>query len=159
MAKPTHKRTPGALRSTLHVLRNLLLGAAVAIGFTATLMGSSDAVVSSPRPSVDPHVTAMMAKYNCSSQGFGGSVYPQSALLRTSGGRVALVSFERGWAAFKGDRPGTLMAVCLGKKADDKGSRLPAESLAVVAVLALTRWRRRLVVDGDDQDLETTATR
>jgi hypothetical protein len=53
-----------------------------------------------------------MERYECSATGFGSDVIPNSALISHEG-RVKRVSFDRGWAVFTGDRPGTLMAVCL----------------------------------------------
>lgn len=37
---------------------------------------------------------------------------PRSALIRTPTGRLRHVTFARGWSAYRGHAPGTLIAVC-----------------------------------------------
>jgi hypothetical protein len=53
----------------------------------------------------------MIARFRCSTTGFAGREIPASALVRRDG-VVRHVSFEAGWAAYQGTRPGTLVAVC-----------------------------------------------
>ena len=59
----------------------------------------------------DSRVTRLMDRYQCSETGFGSDVIPNSALIHLDG-RAKRVSFDRGWAVFTGEEPGTLMAVC-----------------------------------------------
>ena len=51
--------------------------------------------------------------HRCSFQGFDRKTPVASALIRTSGGNVRVVSFEKGWDIYNGRRPGSLIAVCL----------------------------------------------
>jgi hypothetical protein len=52
-----------------------------------------------------------MDRFECSETGFGPDVIPNSALIHLEG-HVKRVTFDRGWAVFTGEEPGTLMAVC-----------------------------------------------
>jgi hypothetical protein len=58
-------------------------------------------------------VERAVADHRCSFQGFGAQVQAASALIRTSGGNLRVVSFEKGWDVYNGKRPGSLVAVCL----------------------------------------------
>jgi hypothetical protein len=51
-------------------------------------------------------------RLGCSTEGLAPGVVPGHALLRDADGRVRVTTFERGWAAYAGERPGTLVAVC-----------------------------------------------
>ena len=53
------------------------------------------------------------ADQRCSFQGFRRDAPAASALVRTPGGAVHVVSFEAGWDVFTGRHPGRLLAVCL----------------------------------------------
>lgn len=66
---------------------------------------------------VAAQVARLMEAERCSYTGFGADVIPAKALLRTDADTVEVVSFARGWAAYEGRRPGTLVAVCLGRHA------------------------------------------
>ena len=54
-----------------------------------------------------------MQRYRCSTDGFGHSEIPGSAIIRRPRGQVAVVSFDRGWEVFKYDGAASLVAVCL----------------------------------------------
>jgi hypothetical protein len=41
-------------------------------------------------------------------------VIPATAVIRDGAGIIRVVSFDRGWAVFNNERPGVLVAVCLG---------------------------------------------
>lgn len=61
----------------------------------------------------DAHLEAVMERYRCSTEGFGHSEVPGSAIIRRAQGRLAVVSFDRGWEVFRDDGPESLVAVCL----------------------------------------------
>jgi len=61
----------------------------------------------------DAHLEAVMERYRCSTEGFGHSEIPGSAIIRRAQGRLAVVSFDRGWEVFRDDGPESLVAVCL----------------------------------------------
>jgi hypothetical protein len=42
-------------------------------------------------------------------------VIPATAVIRDGAGITRVVSFEHGWAVFNDERPGVLIAVCLGR--------------------------------------------
>ncbi len=64
----------------------------------------------------DTGLAELLARHRCSRTGFGEGVIPGAALLRHLDGHLEVVSFDRGWASFTGDRPGQLVAVCLGER-------------------------------------------
>jgi len=78
-----------------------------------SLPGSGDTVRSSVQTPTDAHLAALMTRYRCSTEGFGHSQIPGSAIIRRADGTVAVVSFDRGWQIFKDDGPSSLVAVCL----------------------------------------------
>ena len=57
-------------------------------------------------------VEKAIRRHRCSVVGFGAGVEPRSALVRREG-KLRHVSFDAGWEVFTGERPGTLIAVCL----------------------------------------------
>ena len=57
----------------------------------------------------------MLERQHCSTTGFGSDVIPAKAVVRRENGVTELVSFEDGWQVFNGQRPGELVAVCLGR--------------------------------------------
>ena len=61
----------------------------------------------------DAHLEAVMERYRCSTEGFEHSEVPGSAIIRRAQGRLAVVSFDRGWEVFRDDGPESLVAVCL----------------------------------------------
>jgi len=107
------------LRTTATSLRTALTAAALTL-----LVGLGAAsVLSAPQPpadqlglSVQDEATSrMMERHHCSTTGFEPEVIPSSAVIRDLAGRVRLVSFDHGWAVFNDERPGELVAVCLGR--------------------------------------------
>jgi hypothetical protein len=85
-------------------------------------------VLTAPQPPADRAGLAvedrpthrLLERHRCSTTGFGPDVVPASAVIRDGKGRLRLVSFDRGWEVFSNERPGTLVAVCLGRP-DDRG--------------------------------------
>jgi hypothetical protein len=59
-----------------------------------------------------------MLEHHCSTTGFGATTLPTAALIKTPRGDLRMVDFSTGWAIYSGQRPGTLVAVCL----DPQGS-------------------------------------
>jgi len=114
---PRHRRTPRRpLRATLATFKGAALGGLL----TIVVVGGQQATGPSARPgsAVEPEahrgaVQQAVVDHHCSYEGFGKKAVPGSALIRTTRGAVRLVSFEVGWDVYNGDRPGTLLAVCL----------------------------------------------
>lgn len=78
-----------------------------------TIFGSEQPAT--PRAQLDlsgKGIDVLIERHGCSKTGFDDGVVPSRALLRHSDGRIEVVSFDRGWASFTGDAPGTLVAVC-----------------------------------------------
>jgi len=83
-------------------------------------------VLTQPQPPAELGLSSrpmdrMLERNNCSLTGFPPEVVPRTAVIRDADGRTRLVSFDRGWAVFNGDRAGELVAVCLGP---DRSPRL-----------------------------------
>lgn len=96
------------------VLGSLL---ALTVGFA---VNAADEQPVSERPVTNDSYTQVvqrvMTKHQCSTSGFGTEKDPSSALITNSQGKLRMVSFEKGWDVFTGNRPGTLVAVCLAEK-------------------------------------------
>lgn len=73
---------------------------------------TSDRNVVTLQEDTPPGLEPKMARHECSRTGFGANVIPPSALVKVDG-RIRHTTFDEGWAVYTGDRPGTLMAVCL----------------------------------------------
>ena len=105
---------PPGVSLGLSLTKSLLIGVALALsmGLGLTVTDRADQR-SAPSTGVgSPRVDRFMERYKCSSTGFDAGVIPRSALVHLDG-RMKRVSFDKGWAVFTGDEPGTLMAVCL----------------------------------------------
>lgn len=116
-----HAATTPWLFTAATSVRTALTAAALTL-----LVGLSAAsVLSAPPPpaeqlglSVQDKATArLLDRNNCSTTGFEHDVIPATAVIRDQAGRTRLVSFDRGWAVFNRERPGQLVAVCLGPDA------------------------------------------
>jgi len=107
-----HHPPPGVLLG-LSLTKSLLIGVALAaaMGMGATITDQADQSASPSNEVSATRVNQLMDRWKCSETGFGADVIPNSALIHLDG-RVKRVSFDRGWAVFTGDQPGTLMAVC-----------------------------------------------
>ncbi|MDZ5619753.1 hypothetical protein [Nocardioides bizhenqiangii] len=107
------------LRTAATSLRTALTAAALTLllGFGAA------SVLSAPQPPAaqvdlsaeDEPTSRLMERHQCSTTGFEPGVIPATAIIRDQAGRTRLVSFEQGWAVFNDERPGELVAVCLGR--------------------------------------------
>lgn len=58
-----------------------------------------------------PAQTQLMKRFDCSPDGFGDGSTPRSAIIRSERG-LRVVSFDRGWQVYTGERPHALVAVC-----------------------------------------------
>jgi hypothetical protein len=67
----------------------------------------------SSTPAVDPRVERLTERWDCSATGLAPGVVPGHALVRGRDGGVRVTGFDRGWASYTGERPGTLVAVCV----------------------------------------------
>jgi len=107
-----HHPPPGVLLS-LSLTKSALIGLslALALGLGASMTDSADQSAAPSNEMSDSRITRLMDRFECSETGFGSDVIPNSALIHLDG-QVKRVSFDRGWAVFTGDVPGTLMAVC-----------------------------------------------
>jgi hypothetical protein len=97
----------------LSLTKSMLIGVALALalGLGSSITDSADQSAAPSTEVSDSRVTRLMDRFECSQTGFGSDVIPNSALINLDG-RVKRVSFDRGWAVFTGNEPGTLMAVC-----------------------------------------------
>jgi hypothetical protein len=109
-----HYQPPPGVSLGLSLAKDFLIGIALTLALGLGL-SVTDRADRSSAPAVDPEssrAARLMERFECSETGFGSEVIPNSALIHLDG-RVKRVSFDRGWAVFTGDEPGTLMAVCL----------------------------------------------
>ena len=106
------------LRTVVTSLRTALTAAALTL-----LVGlGAVSVLASPQPpaeqlglSVQDEATSrLLERNNCSTTGFDPDVIPTTAVIRDAVGETRVVSFDHGWAVFNNERPGDLVAVCLG---------------------------------------------
>lgn len=108
------------LRTAATSARTALTAAALTL-----LVGLGAAsVISAPEPPAehlglsgqDEATNRLLERHNCSTTGFQPDVIPTSAVIRDAAGRTRIVTFDEGWAVFNNERPGELVAVCLGPK-------------------------------------------
>lgn len=107
------------LRTAATSLRTALTAAALTL-----LLGLGAAsVFSAPEPPSEPlglsaqdeATSRLMQRHQCSTTGFEPNIIPATAVIRDRLGRTKLVSFEHGWAVWNNEKPGELVAVCLGQ--------------------------------------------
>lgn len=113
------------LRTVVTSLRSALTAAALTL-----LVGlGAVSVLTAPQPpatqiglSVEDEATSRLLEHNnCSTTGFDPDVIPTTAVIRDQAGQTRVVSFDHGWAVFNNERPGHLVAVCLGPGAATAG--------------------------------------
>ena len=107
----------------LTAVKGAALGALLSLSLVGGLQAASSTNGTAPGSVDDAYqrvVERAVSDHRCSFQGFGSQALAGSALIRTSGGNLRVVSFERGWDVYNGKRPGRLVAVCL----DDREQRL-----------------------------------
>lgn len=88
------------------------LAVALALGLGSPTMDRADSSSAQQQSYADARLERAMERHECSATGFGEDVIPRSALIQQEG-EMERVSFDRGWAVYTGDEPGTLIAVCL----------------------------------------------
>ncbi|MFC4785562.1 hypothetical protein ACT8ZV_13865 [Nocardioides sp. MAHUQ-72] len=121
MAPQPRRRPPRRLRDHLvqaagvtvvaaAVATALLPGGLDVTGMSDTSDPTSQTRVETPETA---QVRSLMARYDCSTEGFGQTAIPRSAIIRRPQGTIELVSFDRGWQVFKDHGPTSLVAVCL----------------------------------------------
>jgi hypothetical protein len=91
------------------------LAVAVTAGVSWTSQGPVVTTVVAPDSSASaaaPRVERLMERWGCSPTGLAPGVVPRHALVRGRDDRVRVTGFDRGWASYVGERPGTLVAVC-----------------------------------------------
>jgi hypothetical protein len=121
MAPQPRRRPARTLRHHLVQAAGMtIIGALVAMALLpgsvdiADVTGGDGAVARSQvQTPADAHLAALMGRYRCSTEGFGHSAIPESAIIRRPDGHVRAVSFDRGWQVFQDHGPTSLVAVCL----------------------------------------------
>ena len=103
---------PRPARLALTLLKVAVVVALVAVGLTSVSAsgqrGEAGRLVLD-RPTLP---SRLMERHDCSTTGFGPGVEPLSALVRRPGGRLRVVSFDRGWRIYTRHGAATLIAVC-----------------------------------------------
>ena len=121
--RPTTRRSPSRAQvsAVLLAFKAAVLGAVLALTVTTGVTAAGTTETPDAPPPVftmdasTQVVQQVMSEHNCSSTGFAPGTQPDSALVRTTRGKLRVVSFDRGWDVFTGRRPGLLVAVCLGR--------------------------------------------
>ncbi|WP_126688299.1 hypothetical protein [Nocardioides ferulae] len=117
MAKHRRSAPPRRVALGLTIAKAASVGALLSVTTGAWMSASQ--TVEPRRPDLgraDAAVTEAertMRLHRCSATGFGAAAQPAGAVVRTDAGRLRTVTFDEGWAVFTGERPGTLVAVCL----------------------------------------------
>ncbi|HWJ81700.1 MAG TPA: hypothetical protein VNS55_05640 [Nocardioides sp.] len=102
----------------------LSLRSALTAGSLTLLVGmAAMSVLGQPQPTAPADqlglssrgLDKMLERHHCSTTGFGSDVIPAKAVVTQPDGSTDLVSFDYGWQVFNGDKPGRLVAVCLGR--------------------------------------------
>ena len=126
MAKHRRSTPPRRIALGLTIAKAASVGALLSVTTGAWMSASQ--TLEPPRPDLgraDAAVTLVertMREHRCSTTGFGASVQPGGALVRSEAGQLRTVTFDEGWAVFTGERPGTLVAVCLDPPKAPRGS-------------------------------------
>jgi hypothetical protein len=110
-------------RRTQRVVRALRAGSLATVVAWAVAGGLEGGTPSAgPDPAPLPGATGTVQStslaravgtHDCPTTGADRGARATSALIRTEQGEVREVSFERAWDVYTGQRPGTLIAVCL----------------------------------------------
>jgi hypothetical protein len=107
------------VETTVMSLRSALTagGLTLLVGLGAmTVLGAPQATPPTEHLGLSSHgLDRMLERQHCSTTGFGSDVVPAKAVVRHPGGDTELVSFDEGWQVFNGEKPGELVAVCLGR--------------------------------------------
>jgi hypothetical protein len=104
-------------RLALTVLKTSALTAVLAIVVGG--LGTASPGGSQSRTGDDAYqrvVQRAAADHRCSVEEPGSDAKAASALIRTAGGDLRVVTFETGWDVYNGRHPGSLLAVCLADR-------------------------------------------
>jgi hypothetical protein len=96
-------------RAGIRTLARTLIAAVILVGLANLTTTAGVPGPSAPSPS--PAQLQLMKRYDCSQDGFGDGSQPRSAIIRDNGD-LRVVSFDRGWQIYTGDRPHALVAIC-----------------------------------------------
>lgn len=112
-------------------LESAVLSARTALtagGLTLLVGVGAISVISAPPEAAVPEqiglssgLDRMLERNHCSTTGFEPDVIPSKAIVINARGVSELVSFDHGWEVFEGEKPGELVAVCLGRRASARG--------------------------------------
>ena len=117
-----HRRLPtleGQLWRALTRTLALTAGAAVLVvggagaAYVAERSDDVTASVDGMTKPADPPERRLMERFDCSTQGYGESAEPRSAIVRAPRGALRVVSFEEGWRLHTEGGATQLVAVCL----------------------------------------------
>ena len=116
----------------LHTAATSVRTALTAAALTLLVGLSAASLIGAPPPPAqqldlsvrDEATSRLLERNNCSTTGFEPDVIPAKAVIRDRAGRTRLVSFDRGWAVFNNERPGQLVAVCLGRTTTSAASQV-----------------------------------
>ncbi len=121
MLVPSRRHRPPEALAALLRRAFLRLAVLASVAVTVSQLGPEPAprttTVEDPAAdAVEVRTEQIVALHSCSHTGLAGGAIPARAVLRTVDARgrvsVRITSFDRGWAAYTGERPGTLVAVC-----------------------------------------------
>ncbi|WP_372728991.1 hypothetical protein [Nocardioides sp.] len=113
MAVTTHPSAPRPPSTMKAMLLGALLALIASIGVVAATKAASSSPATPPSSAGFSRLDANALHQNrCASSGLATVSKGPQALIRTPRGRLRLVSFEKGWEIYTGDRPGTLVAIC-----------------------------------------------
>lgn len=108
---------PHLLRAAVTSVRTAVTAGALTLmlglGAASVLSAPEDAPEQLGLSGQDEATNRLLERNNCSTTGFAADVIPSTAVIRDRVG-TRVVSFDHGWAVFKKERPGVLVAVCLG---------------------------------------------
>jgi hypothetical protein len=102
------------VRATVRTVARTVVAGVVLVGLAnvappAAEIPTGPFATGAPRPAQ----MDLMRRFDCSPDGFGDGSTPRSAIIRADGGRLRVVSFDRGWQVYTGSRPHALVAICL----------------------------------------------
>jgi hypothetical protein len=107
-------RPTRSVRLTLTAAKAAVVASIVVAGLLGS--GAGSPVGQQSRFVVDDQTSQtekLLARHDCSPSGFGSSVQPQSAIVRSAAGKLRYVDFETGWEIYTRHGAATLVAVCL----------------------------------------------
>ena len=98
----------------LTAVKGAALGALLSLSLVGGLQATSSTSGSTTGSASDAYervVERAVPDHRCSWPGLGRPAPAGSAVIRTSGGDLRVVSFEKGWDVYNGRRPGSLLSL------------------------------------------------